>query len=225
MDEAEWLACADPDRMLKHLGKKYSGRKLRLFAVACCRRVWERLDPLERKAVEVAERYADGLSSREELDAAGEAASSGTAEMVGLDKEHNPAVWVTSWSAQKAATDSSAYAAGWAVRGIVGHRTTKSAWEVAFAGERERQCDFLRDIVGNPFRPVVIPPAVLAWSGGTVVKLAQAIYDDRRFGELPVLADALEDAGCTDAAILVHCRGPGEHVRGCWVVDLLLGRA
>ena len=64
----------------------------------------------------------------------------------------------------------------------------------------------------------------LAWNGGTIHHLAQAIYDERAFDRLPILADALEDAGCTDAAILDHCRQPGEHVRGCWVVDLLLGK-
>jgi hypothetical protein len=84
----------------------------------------------------------------------------------------------------------------------------------------------LRDLIGNPFRPVpTIDPAWLAWNGGAVRKMAQAIYDGRRFADLPVLADALEDAGCADAAILGHCRGPGVHVRGCWVVDLLLGKA
>jgi hypothetical protein len=74
------------------------------------------------------------------------------------------------------------------------------------------------------FRPVPIDRSCLAWNGGAVRKMAQRIYDDRRFADLPVLADALEDADCGDAAILAHCRGPGEHVRGCWVVDLLTGR-
>jgi len=79
--------------------------------------------------------------------------------------------------------------------------------------------------VGNPFRPAPhIDPAWLAGNGGTVPKLARAIYDERAFDRLPVLADALEDAGCTDADILTHCRSGGEHVRGCWVVDLLLGK-
>jgi hypothetical protein len=82
----------------------------------------------------------------------------------------------------------------------------------------------LRDIFGNPFRTVTLDPAWLAWNGGTVRKLAQAVYDDRAFDRLPILADALEDAGCTDGEILAHCRSGGEHVRGCWVVDLLLGK-
>jgi hypothetical protein len=84
---------------------------------------------------------------------------------------------------------------------------------------------FLGCIFGNPFRPApVLDPAWLAWNDGTVVKLAEAIYSERRWGDLSILADALQDAGCTDAAILGHCRGPGEHVKGCWCVDLLTGR-
>ena len=92
--------------------------------------------------------------------------------------------------------------------------------------ERNMQCSLLRDIFGNPFRP---PPAMafswLSWNDDTILKLAQAIYDDRVFDRLPILADALEEAGCTNADILNHCRQPGEHVRGCWVVDLLLGKS
>jgi hypothetical protein len=76
-----------------------------------------------------------------------------------------------------------------------------------------------------PFRPApAVDPSWLAWNGGTVAKLAAAIYDERRFGDLPILADALEEAGCADAAVLAHCREPGDHVRGCWAVDLLTGR-
>ena len=80
--------------------------------------------------------------------------------------------------------------------------------------------------MGNPFRPApAADPSWLAWNGGTVAKLAAAIYDARRFADLPILADALEDAGCDNADILHHCRSEKEHVRGCWVIDLLLGRA
>jgi hypothetical protein len=71
---------------------------------------------------------------------------------------------------------------------------------------------------------VPLHPSWLRWDDGTIPKLAQAIYDERAFDHLPVLADALEEAGCANADILAHCRGPGEHVRGCWVVDLLLGK-
>jgi hypothetical protein len=83
---------------------------------------------------------------------------------------------------------------------------------------------WIREIFGNPFRPVSVDPSWVAWNDGTVVKLAQAIYDDRTFDHLPILADALEEAGCDNADILNHCRKPGVHVRGCWVVDLILGK-
>jgi hypothetical protein len=82
----------------------------------------------------------------------------------------------------------------------------------------------LRDILGNPFRPVAIDPAWLRWHDRAVVHIAQTIYDQHRFQDLRLLADALEEAGCTDPAILGHCRGQGEHVRGCWVVDLVLDK-
>jgi hypothetical protein len=90
----------------------------------------------------------------------------------------------------------------------------------------------LLDLFGNPFHPVTIAPSILVWNDGVVVRLAQTIYEDRSLPagtldniRLAILADALEEAGCTDAGILNHCRQPGEHVRGCWVVDLLLGKS
>jgi hypothetical protein len=86
------------------------------------------------------------------------------------------------------------------------------------------QARLFRDIVGNPFRAPQVAPAVLHWNDGTVARLAQGIYDERNFSTLPILADALEDAGCDDAALLEHCRAPGPHVRGCWLLDLLLHR-
>jgi len=90
------------------------------------------------------------------------------------------------------------------------------------SSERPKQSALLRDIFGNPFRPVTINPD---WRTLTVVSLAQAIYDEHAFDRLPILADALEDAGCDNADILNHCRQPGEHVRGCWAVDLVLGKS
>jgi hypothetical protein len=84
------------------------------------------------------------------------------------------------------------------------------------------EVDLLRDIFGNPFRPVAFDPA---WRTVTTVALANLIDQDRDFTPMPILADALQDAGCDDADILDHCRGPGPHVRGCWVVDLVLGKA
>jgi hypothetical protein len=89
----------------------------------------------------------------------------------------------------------------------------------------------LRCIFANPFRPVSVNPAWLTWNDDTVVRLAQAAYDERQMpagmldnGRLAVLADALEEAGCADLDILNHLRGAGSHVRGCWVVDTILGK-
>jgi hypothetical protein len=97
----------------------------------------------------------------------------------------------------------------------------------AVPSEPPVQAALLRDIFGNPFRPVSIHPA---WISPTVTTLATAAYEERALpaGELDparlsVLADALEEAGA-DASLLAHLRGPGPHVRGCWVVDLLTGR-
>lgn len=92
------------------------------------------------------------------------------------------------------------------------------------AGRREAaaQASLLRDLF--PYQPVVLNPAWRKWNGGIVVRLARAIYEARRFEDLPVLADALEEAGCTNSAILSHCRKPGSHWRGCWVVDLVTSR-
>lgn len=98
------------------------------------------------------------------------------------------------------------------------------AAEAAVESERPKQLHLFRDVFANPFRSVSIKGCWLKWNEGTVVKLAQGMYDERAFDRLPILADALEDAGCGDAEILAHCRQPGEHVRGCWCLDLLLGK-
>jgi hypothetical protein len=101
----------------------------------------------------------------------------------------------------------------------------ESDWGFKYISKVDWPSRWLCDcVLGNPFRPVAFDPAWLAWNDGAVAKRAQAIYDDRGFDRLPLLADALEDSGCTEAEILAHCRGPGPHVRGCWVVDLLLGK-
>ena len=88
--------------------------------------------------------------------------------------------------------------------------------------ERRAHAGLLRDVFGNPFRPVAFDPG---WRTEPVIALARQMYDGRDFGPMPVLADALDDAGCDHPDILSHCRGPGPHVRGCWVVDLVLGKA
>ena len=196
MTEAEWLACADPVPMLDLVSGTAAGRKLRLFAAACSRRVWGRLDDLGRAAVEVAEQYADGLAGADALRAARLACRGAGAAAAWYAAATRPAV-----AARNAALSALA-----------------GADPVA---ERAAQTELLRCVLGNPFRPVATNPA---WLTPTVVSLAEGIYADRAYDRLPVLADALRDAGCEDPDVVSHCRGPGSHVRGCWVVDLVLGR-
>jgi hypothetical protein len=129
-------------------------------------------------------------------------------------------VAATAWSEKVDA----ALVAGWLV-GQPGEGEVEKVFDAACRPAKAVQANLLRDIVGNPFRPPpVLAPAVLAYHGATVPRLAQAIRDTRDFDHLPVLADALEEAGCTGPDLLAHCRGPGPHVLGCWVLDLLPAR-
>jgi hypothetical protein len=88
-------------------------------------------------------------------------------------------------------------------------------------GESAAQARIVSDIFGNPFRPVTF---LSEWRNDTVLALARQMYEAREFSAMPILADALQDAGCDCDDVLAHCRGPGPHVRGCWVVDLVLGK-
>jgi hypothetical protein len=181
---------------------------MRLFACACCRLAWDQLtDARSRAAVEVGERFADGLATQDELTRAHQAALA-VLEPLGTAPPETPA-----GAAEAAASPLPSAAAVLSAWGYsVGHRRSP---------EGARLAALLRDLLGNPFRPRNLDPTWLAWNGGCVAKLARRIYDERDFAALPVLADALEEAGCADADILRHCREPGPHVRGCWVVDLL----
>jgi hypothetical protein len=212
--EGEWLACTDPQPMLGFLFHHpgYSERKMRLFAVACYWQVaefhWD--EPLFEAEIEAIELYADGLVGEDALVAVSLAhlrelfPDEEEPALHFVRSEGDYAVWIADWAAQR-----TRYA---------GDRS----WP-AGAAEAE-QAGLLRDLFGNPFRPVAVGPSWLAWGDGTVVKLAQGIYDGRAFDRLPVLADALEEAGCDQADLLAHLRGPGPHVRGCWAVDLVLGK-
>jgi hypothetical protein len=92
------------------------------------------------------------------------------------------------------------------------------------AAERQAQCQLFREVFGNPFCPMALDPAWLTWNAGAVFRIAERIYEERRFEAMPVLGDALEEAGCVNGDILDHCRGPGPHVPGCWLLDLLLDK-
>jgi hypothetical protein len=100
----------------------------------------------------------------------------------------------------------------------------KVAGNLARGRVQAAQAALVRDLFGDPFRRVVLNPAWLNWNSATVPRIARAIYEEQAFDRMPILADALEEAGCTDALMLDHCRSGGEHVRGCWVVDVLVGK-
>jgi hypothetical protein len=219
MSEAEWLAGAAVWRMLYALDKKPQwDRKLRLFAVACCREVEHLLtDRRWQLAVEAAERFADAELSEEELKAAQDAALVTVKKPRGSSPGKLAAAVADSYD-PGAAFSCAKIARDLAIRHVGEHE----AKEAASALVEKQQCELLREVLGNPFRQIVLSPAWLAWEGGTVPELALAIYDRCRFSEMPYLGDALEEAGCTSTEVLDHCRRPAKHVRGCWVLDLVL---
>lgn len=197
MTESEWLECTDPEKMLEFLRGEASIRNLRLFVCACWRRVLSVLDQQSAIALHATEQLAD-----QEVPTKGEPAE--------LAVDANEVTDRFAWSAVFAPDGSS-------VDGGQIHEL-----------ERSTQSRLLRDILGNPFRSVSINPD---WLTPTVLSLAQTAYEERNLpsGELDndrlfALADALQNAGCTNPDILGHLRSVGPHVRGCWVIDLLLGK-
>jgi hypothetical protein len=217
--EAEWLSATDPTPMLEFVRGRLSDRKLRLYTVACNRKVWDFLrDERSRRAIEAGELYADGKLDAASLDAAltnatkalrdvqrpirkgGRPDRQGTRAIPALVCARLPAWPLQSEQVLATVIDSVRQLTNEDMSGLL--------------------C-LIRDIVGNPFGPVTADPA---WLTSTVVTLAAGVYSNRAFDRMPILADALQDAGCDDADVLGHCRSEGPHVRGCWVVDLLLGK-
>jgi hypothetical protein len=228
--------------------RKTSERKLRLLACACCRRVWDLLLEQEsRHAVRVAERFADGLASEDELAIAGHqakrpakdaaaryirkfpgAAGRAAAALRG-NHAYNRIYAAYGEPLRSAAPQHAARELGLSAEAA---QDPRDAYLEAQAHEAAAQPSLIRDLFGPlPFSEVYIAPSVLAWNHGCVVKLAQAAYEERSLSDgtlddvrLAVLADALEEAGVTDTLLLEHLRGPGPHVRGCFALDAILGR-
>jgi hypothetical protein len=247
MDEHEWLTSTDPAAMLEALreplspnmrrlgaaaGSLISPRKLRLFACAICRAVWNSLtDPRSRRAVEVAEAFADGAATREEMERACMAAP-----IVEVGSFANAPLFLHKEPVAQAVVDS-----------VLNNAGEYRNWP---EGSPAAQARILRCVVGNPFRPVqrwrFAPGDGITLATPTVLALARAAYADRDWGLLPYLADALEEAGCgglvdcdvcqrnglpcphqvpgPGADLLTHLRGPGPFCRGDWALDLLLGK-
>lgn len=222
MTEAEWFACGEPHTLLRFLGTRASDRKLRLFAVACCRRVWHLLtDQRSRQAVEVAKQYADGLVGRERLIVARDEAR------VARRRFLAPAEARASRAANAAqdVVRDTGRSAAWNCMAETSRAISIGDTNHCDSAEMRQQAALFRSIFDNPFQTSTISTSWLVWHDGVVRTLAQVVYDERGFDHLPILADALEDAGCTDAAILDHLRSPGPHVRGCHVLDALLGKS
>jgi hypothetical protein len=221
MTEAEWLGCENPNHalyLLQAVGNR-SRRKDRLAAAAGLRQFWAALSTEQQRAVSAAERYADGEIRFTKLRAAATRVGSGAGGTL-----PGAVAQVTHREVAAALWNATVLFLPVVVGGPV--YTNPPFPEARAYAERGRpMMAILRCIFGNPFRPAPpVDPSWPAWNGGTVPRLAQAVYDGREFDRLPVLADALEDAGCSDPDLLGHLRGPGPHVRGCWAVDLILGK-
>jgi len=216
--EQEWLACPDPQKMLESLRGKASERKLRLFACAFGRAVRDSQHQPGPSTVAVAERYADGLASDQEL------ASEGR-KWACLPEVRGPVAPSAYDGAWGAVESLARYERVWR------HDPDSYSCIPADAVLR-RSALLLRDIFGNPFRPSPpLPAAILVWNDGTICRLAEGIYEERQMPEgtldnarLAILADALLDAGCDNEELRRHCRSEGPHVRGCWALDLILGK-
>ncbi|AMV26973.1 hypothetical protein VT84_21405 [Gemmata sp. SH-PL17] len=211
MTEAEWLVCEASRTMLEFAQDRASARQLRLFAVACGRLVshyqsYPQADSVFGLSEEYADRKVDGTALR----AARERAR---VDIEGVLSVNESVMRNTIRAAELTTEDDAA----WAAEGVLGYVRVMlgpiSEWTLS---------RLARDIFGNPFRTVSFSPA---WRTSMAVALAGQMYESRDFSAMPILADALQDAGCDDANVLDHCRDTNApHVRGCWLVDLVLGK-
>jgi hypothetical protein len=223
----------DVESLLATVLPSASERKLRLFACACARCYWYDFEhPRSRQAIEAAERHADGLVDEREYRIAAQSAAAVARAVRWSDTPEWEAVGrvyllrslardASQWNVRASvlqAVRSATSLAYFEARGAAGG--TKPLWSPESL--QGALCQRFRDVFG-PCEPP--DAAVLAWNDQAVRHVARAVYDEGDFARLPILADALEDAGCADAELLAHCRGPGPHVRGCWAVDAILARS
>jgi hypothetical protein len=222
---------------------KERGRKFRLFACACCRRIAHLLtDERSHHALDVFERFPDGeLTMKEYASGEREAAEACAAQARvaganesarGISEADRVRLFAFMFAAQavtdcfgpvaSAAADCCGALRGYGTAELRDDAQMRETGDQIEAAERTAQAALLRDIFGNPIYPIALDPA---WRTAPVVALARKMYAARDFGAMPDLADALLDAGCENELILNHCRYADRiHVRGCWVVDLLLGK-
>lgn len=212
MTETEWLRSDAPFLMLQFLRVQPRSRKCLLLTAACARRLWEKLSKQSRDWFELMEVAAEGKTGIAGLS---ENESSASNDLLILDR-----------------SETRPFAPRGKFRALFdicrGQWQIPSTWEqgnLDWVAERAGQAVLVRDVFGIPFRLSNCFPRWRSLNALSTVTLARSIYYDRAYDRLPILADLLEEAGCSDADILDHCRGPGPHVRGCWVVDLILGKS
>jgi hypothetical protein len=216
MTEDEWLTTVNVRRMVNSRSHSASPRKLRLYLVELFRREWRQSSTsLHEQLLDVATQFAEGEVSKKRIEQL-------YGEIRGVYHPMNASLLIWPDSRQMAECVDAAFQQ---LPYVLPTEKPKYATDEQFAKQvsqmHARASDF-RDIFGNPFRPVIFSPA---WRTSTSVGLAQTMYDARHFNAMPILADALQDAGCEDESILSHCRDEQQvHVRGCWVVDLVLGK-
>ncbi len=237
ISEHDWFASHNPIEMIWCLPHRLcdclSERKRRLFACVCCHAIRDFLDERDWNSVLAAEEYADGEITLSEFTATSygsnpqwdrSAREVAFCALVSCTTTDKPTELDTTWVYAALAlhmSETGEKIDDWPQV----HSLERNAFHFGSSVATRCKVDFsplLRCIFGNPFRPVAVDPQ---WLTSTVTQLAQGIYDDRAFDRLPILADALQDAGCDNADVLNHCRDNGPHARGCWVVDLVLGKA
>jgi hypothetical protein len=237
-EERAWQTSAYPERMLT-LHSPKSDRKGRLLLVAYCREMWDSLSDGSRFAVTVAERWADGLAGADELEEARFRADEASvtadgvywqlaaeleaAEQLAANEQIMPEIAEIARLDDEYIRQGLRRRAAIAARGTAFDRLEVNVFRRALAlVDRHLGASLLRCIFGNPFRPVTFD---MSWRSSSAVGLARTMYESRDFGAMPILADALEEAGCDRPDVLAHCRADTPHVRGCWVVDLVLGKS
>lgn len=240
MTEQEWRESDDPVIVMCGLKGRISDRKYRLFEIACAAGLsscWP--DDKCRKFLDSQRIELDGEAHRSdgEIDEMADWID----ELARSKWNHAAAVFTARHSVDSEISAAiKSYAAVGHLQTLCGSmewwhwinemsqlerpETLEQAYESFSLTYYKSRLPLLRCIVGNPFRHVTIDPSWLTWNDRTVPKLARKIYDEERFDLMPILGDALEDAHCQRADILDHCRERTEHVRGCWVVDSILGK-
>ncbi len=234
MNESDWLASEDAVGMIQFLHRSRRirwrssrQRRARLFICGCFRQLWDYIDdPRSRGAVEMGERLADDTIDMETIYAAMDRTDDSYHEALSREVAPLPPAQLARLELRSLVCFC-LYPEPWKrIRELEQDLNRLSEIEptiTSLCGATARSA-IVRDLYGNPFSQVVPDSTWLDWNGAALCKMARTIHDEYRFEDLPVLADALEDAGCTESELLDHCRSAQPHVRGCWAVDLLLGK-